>query len=162
MNKAMARTALATEEQQILERFLDALWMERGLSQNTLSAYGNDLRGLSLWLTERQRGLISARQDDLGEYLAARYRDGAKSRSAARLLSSMRRFYRYLVREGRLQEDPSALLEAPKIGRPLPKSLSEEEVERLLQAPNIETALGLRDRTMLELLMRPACVCRNW
>lgn len=152
MSNATVRTPLPAAEQQALDAFLDGLWMERGLSRNTLAAYGTDLRGLSLWLGERERGLLTAAQDDLGEYLAARYRAGAKSRSAARLLSSMRRFYRYMVREGRLQKDPSALLEAPKIGRPLPKSFSEEEVERLLQAPDTDTALGMRDRTMLELL----------
>lgn len=138
---------------QEMERFLDALWMEGGLSENTLAAYRNDLRGLALWLTAQgAAGLVAATREQLMDYLAHRYQTGAKARSAARLLSSLRRFYRHLVRENRLQADPSARIDAPRLGRPLPKSLSEAQVEALLAAPDLEQPLGVRDRAMLEVL----------
>ena len=137
---------------QDIERFLDALWMERGLSENTLAAYRNDLSGMARWLTGRQRSLSAARRQDLLDYLAERVAAGARPRTTARLLSSLRRFYRYLVREGRLADDPSARIDTPRIGRPLPDSLSEAEVELLLDAPDAGDPLGLRDRAMLELL----------
>lgn len=136
----------------MIEQFTDALWMERGLSRNTLSAYQNDLSGLAVWLLEQNKALQTAQRQDLLAYLSARVSDGAKPRTTARLLSSMRRFYRYLIREGRLQEDPSVRIDAPRIGRPLPDSLSETEVEALLDSPDERDTLGLRDRAMLELL----------
>jgi integrase/recombinase XerD len=135
-----------------IETFLDALWLERGLSENTLAAYRHDLAGLAAWLRSRNRSLTGARREDLLDYLSARFAEGAKPRTTARLLSSMRRFYRHHVREGRLQEDPSARIDTPRIGRPLPDSLSEDEVEALLSAPDVTDVLGLRDRAMLELL----------
>jgi len=128
------------------------MWMERGLSENTLAAYRHDLGGLAAWLQSRDRSLTGARREDLLDYLSARVVDGAKPRTTARLLSSMRRFYRHHVREGRLQDDPSARIDTPRIGRPLPDSLSENEVEVLLSAPDVDDVLGLRDRAMLELL----------
>ncbi|NNG12900.1 MAG: site-specific tyrosine recombinase XerD [Halobacteria archaeon] len=137
---------------QDIERFLDTLWMERGLSENTLAAYRNDLNGFARWLTGRNRVLSAARRQDLLDYLAERVAAGARPRTTARLLSSLRRFYRYLVREGRLKDDPSARIDTPRIGRPLPDSLSETEVELLLDAPDTGEPLGLRDRAMLELL----------
>jgi len=140
------------DAQREIETFLDMLWMERGLSENTLAAYRHDLGGLTAWLRSRDRSLIGARREDLLDYLSARVADGAKPRTTARLLSSMRRFYRHHVREGRLQEDPSARIDTPRIGRPLPDSLSEGEVEALLSAPDVNDVLGLRDRAMLELL----------
>jgi integrase/recombinase XerD len=135
-----------------IEGFLDAMWMERGLSENTLAAYRHDLGGLAAWLQSRDRSLIMARREDLLDYLSARVAAGAKPRTTARLLSSMRRFYRHQVREGRLQDDPSARIDTPRIGRPLPDSLSENEVEVLLSTPDVDDVLGLRDRAMLELL----------
>jgi len=140
-----------TETQEI-ERFTDALWMEHGLSKNTLAAYRNDLAGLAVWLAARGRELRSARRQDLLGYLSERVTDGARPRTTARLVSSMRRYYRFLIREGSLQEDPSVRIETPRIGRPLPDTLSESEVERLLDAPEDADPLGLRDRAMLELL----------
>ena len=113
----------------LVERFLDALWLERGLSENTLAAYRSDLLGLALWLQKQEADLLSAGRADLLGYLQQRVEQGAKPRSSARLLSSIRRFYRYLVRERQLSEDPSARIDAPKLGRSLPKSLTEEEVE---------------------------------
>ncbi|MCW8841218.1 MAG: site-specific tyrosine recombinase XerD [Gammaproteobacteria bacterium] len=140
------------KDEALVERFLDALWLERGLSENTLSAYRSDLQALSLWLQEKGLDLHAAARHDLLYYLQQRVEQGASPRSSARLLSSLRRFYRYLVRERLLEEDPSARIEAPKLGRSLPKSLTEEEVERLLAAPLTAEALGLRDRAMLEVL----------
>ena len=136
----------------LIERFADALWMENGLSENTLAAYRRDLCGLAVWLGGRGVALGDAVTADLLSYLARQYRNGRALRSNARLLSSLRRFFRYLVREGCRTDDPTANIEAPKMDRPLPHSLSEAEVESLLQAPEIETTLGLRDRAMLELL----------
>ena len=140
------------EDERLIESFLDALWMERGLSENTLTAYRADLRGLAGWLAGRGSSLLAAGQAELQGYLAHRFELHSKARSTARLLSSLRRCYRWLVREGRVKGDPTALIDSPKIGRPLPKSLSEREVEALLEAPDEESDLGLRDRTMLELL----------
>lgn len=137
----------------LIDLFLDNLWVERGVSDHTLSAYGSDLRGLAEVLAvSGGRRLRDARREDLLAYLAKRVQGGARPRTTARLLSSLRRFYRYLLREGRIDEDPTALIEAPKLGRSLPKSLTEADVEALLAAPDIEAALGLRDRAMLELL----------
>ncbi len=142
----------AQADVEIIDRFSDALWMENGLSENTLAAYRRDLYGLAAWLGEQQLALAEAGAGDLQDFLAAKYRSGRALRSSARLLSSVRRFYRYLVREGRRQDDPTAKIESPKMDRPLPHSLSESEVEALLDAPDISEPLGLRDRAMLELL----------
>ncbi len=131
-----------------IEAFLDAIWMERGLSANTLAAYRADLSGFAAWLAAQGKTLICAGPEDLSAYMATR----KHVRSMARLLSCLRRFYQHLVREGRLDADPSARIDAPKLGRPLPKSLTETEVEALLDAPAVEDVLGLRDRAMLELL----------
>lgn len=144
--------AMSESDIALVERFLDALWLERGLSENTLAAYRSDLLGLSVWLQGREVDLLGAGRADLLGYLQQRVEQGAKPRSSARLLSSMRRFYRYLVRERQLSEDPSARIDAPKLGRSLPKSLTEEEVEALLAAPDTASMLGMRDRAMLEVL----------
>jgi len=143
---------LPEDERRLLETFLDALWMERGLSANTLAAYRADLGALGLWLAARDSRLAGAGRADLMAFLAERMSGGARPRSTARLLSSLRRFYRYLAREGRISEDPTLRIEAPRTGRPLPNTLTEEEVEALLAAPPLDTMLGLRDRTMLEVL----------
>jgi integrase/recombinase XerD len=126
--------------------------MERGLSRNTLGSYQSDLRGFALWLSARQTRLIGAERGQLLDYLAFRMRDGMRPRSSARLLTSLRRFYRWLVRENLVGEDPSALIDMPRLGRPLPKTLSEAQVEAILRAPDVRDPLGLRDRAMLELL----------
>jgi integrase/recombinase XerD len=126
--------------------------MERGLSDNTLAAYRNDLAGLAAWLLQNGRTLCTAQRTDLLDYLSYRVIAGARPRTTARLLSSMRRFYRHLVREGLIAADPSMRIDTPRIGRPLPDSLTEQEVDVLLQAPDTDDALGLRDRAMLELL----------
>jgi integrase/recombinase XerD len=133
-------------------RFLDAVWMERGLSSNTLAAYRADLTALSRWLADRGVQMLRTTRGDLLGFIAWRVEAGARPRSTARQLSSFRRFFRYLVREGVIRDDPTAQIEMPKIGRSLPKSLSEEEVEALLSAPLVSDPLGHRDRTMLEVL----------
>jgi integrase/recombinase XerD len=133
-------------------RFLDAVWLERGLSANTLAAYRADLTALARWLAERKVPIERTSRADLQDFIAWRVREGARPRSTARQLSSFRRFFRYLLREGGIQEDPTAQIAMPKIGRSLPKSLTEEEVEALLGAPVVTDPLGNRDRTMLEVL----------
>jgi integrase/recombinase XerD len=136
----------------LIERFIDALWMEAGLSENTLTAYRSDLSAYARWLACRNARLDDAGRGDLLSYLAECVGRGARPRTTARLLSSLRRFYRYLVREGVIQTDPSAEVDAPKLGRSLPKSLTEAQVEKLLQIPDTKKTLGLRDRAMLETL----------
>jgi len=137
---------------QIVEQFIDAVWMESGLSENTLAAYHNDLKHFTGWLNRQSLSLLSVQQYHLGEYLAWRHQQGVSARSDARLLSTLRRFYRYQLREHRMQHDPTAQLESPKLGRQLPATLTEDDVNRLLAAPNTETIIGMRDRCMLEIL----------
>jgi integrase/recombinase XerD len=144
------RRALRDTDVRLIERFIDALAMEAGLSRNTLDAYRSDLESLAVSLG--RRALASAERGDLEAHLARLMSGGRSARSRARAVSSLRRFYRYLVREGVRDADPTALLESPKIGRPLPKSLSEADVEQLIAAPDVATARGLRDRAMLETL----------
>jgi integrase/recombinase XerD len=135
-----------------IDRFLDAVWMERGLSPNTLSAYRADLTALDRWLQGRGCSSLAAKRADVLAFIAHRVEGGARPRSTARQLSSFRRYYRYLIREGTIKEDPTAQIAMPKIGRSLPKSLTEEEVEALLAAPTLDDPLGNRDRSMLEVL----------
>jgi len=135
---------------ELIDQFLDAVWAEEGLSDNTLSAYRSDLRIFALWLKDKP--LLEVTSSDLSQFLASRYKDGISSRSAARILSSLRRFYGYYVRETRISVDPTALIQSPHIGQPLPMSLSEHDVELLLNAPEISNPHGLRDKTMLEML----------
>lgn len=148
----MRMDAVEQPDLPVVEHFLDALWMENGLSQNTLVAYRRDLQGLADWLRARSQHLEEADQADLLGYIAERHRQGQKARSSARLLSSMRRFYRYLIREGHCAVDPTAKIESPKTGRSLPAVLSEADVEALLAAPDPGDPVGLRDRAMMELL----------
>ncbi|MGD8558129.1 MAG: site-specific tyrosine recombinase XerD [Gammaproteobacteria bacterium] len=151
--KDTAENTIFPASQQQLEAFLDAIWMERGLSENTLNAYRTDLQGLARWLGQNHKQeLLYASRSQLLDYLSYRVNQGTKSRSAARLLSSVKRFYQYCVREQLIEQDPSDRIDAPKLGRTLPKSLSESEVEALLDAPDLKEPLGVRDRTMLELL----------
>jgi integrase/recombinase XerD len=136
----------------VVDRFADAMWMESGLSENTLAAYRRDLSRLAVWLQRQGASLVTAQQADLLGFLSAQYREGRALRSSARLLSSMRRFYRFLVREGQRRDDPTAAIQSPKMDRPLPHTLSEDDVAALLEAPDTSQAVGLRDRAMLELL----------
>ena len=131
------------------EQFLDAVWLESGLSENTLNAYRTDLAAFEGWLGNKKLPLDAVTRAELLGYLAANVRRGLSPRSSARRLSTLRRFYRYLLREGLIGEDPTADVRSPSLGRPLPKSITEASVEKLLAAPP-ETTLGVRDRAMLE------------
>ena len=149
---ASSETHAADTADATVSKFLDAVWMERGLSANTLAAYRADLTALARWLAERGTPIIKTTRADLLGFIAFRVEAGARPRSTARQLSSFRRFFRYFMREGVIRDDPTAQIAMPKIGRSLPKSLTEEEVESLLGAPVIADPLGHRDRTMLEVL----------
>lgn len=140
------------EHQQIIDEFLDSLWLESGVSKNTLASYRFDLKALADYAEKKKINLIGVKLELLKDYLAHRYHQGLSARSTSRALASIRRFYRWLLSLHRIQKDPSVSLENPKAARPLPASLSEEDVSKLLEAPNIETDLGLRDRAMLEVL----------
>ena len=135
-----------------IDRFLDQLWMERGLSDHTLSAYRRDLRKFSGWLEQSEIGMRAAGRADIQNFLVHESKRGLKPRSLARLLSSIRAYYSSLLLDGILSKDPAAEVDSPKLGQSLPASLSEEQVVALLAAPDIESAKGLRDRAMLELL----------
>ncbi|MDE0976411.1 MAG: site-specific tyrosine recombinase XerD [Arenicellales bacterium] len=135
---------------QLLDQFLDGIWLESGLSANTLAAYRTDLLAFQIWLAKKGLTLEQVTRADLLAYLAANVRAGLSPRSSARHLSTLRRFYRYLLIQGRTQADPTADVRSPVIGRPLPKNISEQGVEKLLSTPPRDTALGSRDRAMLE------------
>lgn len=133
-----------------IDSFCDALWSQDGLADRSLAAYRSDLNGFARFLAARQANLPDAQASDLAAFLASKAQ--AKARSVARLHSSLRRYYRWLLRSGQRQDDPSAQLPRPRVGRSLPVVLSEAEVDALLQAPAVGTARGLRDRAMLELM----------
>ena len=139
-----------TESEKQIDLFLDSLWVESGLSENTLAAYGSDLKIFVKWL--KKKTVLEVIETDIALFMESRYKLGLGSRSSARFLSSLRRFYGYLYREGILTSDPTELIEAPHIGRILPESLSEKDIDLLLEAPEITEALGFRDKAMLELL----------
>ena len=141
---------MGSPDTQLLDQFLDGIWLESGLSANTLAAYRTDLLTFQIWLEKKGLALDEATRADLLAYLAANVRSGLSPRSSARHLSTLRRFYRYLLIQGRTQADPTADVRSPVIGRPLPKNISEQGVEKLLSTPPRDTALGSRDRAMLE------------
>lgn len=136
----------------LIERYLDTQWLEKGLSRNSLASYRLDLAAFAGWLAGRGSSLLRVDEVTLREYLAHRFHQRANSRSVARALSCLRGFYGYWLREKRVATNPTALIQSPKIGRLLPKSLTEMDVERLLAAPDLNMPLGVRDRAMLELL----------
>lgn len=151
----MKKDKLAEDNAILLDEFTDALWLEDGLSRNTISSYRTDLLKLGKWLVERcyaQGKFTNVTQADLLTFLSSGIVQGTKASTASRALSCMRRFYRYLLRQGKIKLDPTLNIDSPKIPRYLPATLSEAEVEMLLAAPDIQRPLGLRDRTMLELL----------
>lgn len=142
---------------EIIEQFIDVVWMERGLSKNTLSAYRTDLENFVTWLKKTSGEnlsdlMIEANRDVIQKYFSELESREISPRSRARLLSSLRLFYAYLLREKIIEVDPVALIDAPKLGRSLPKILSEKDVESLLMAPDTATLLGLRDRSLFEVL----------
>jgi integrase/recombinase XerD len=153
MKAALSTEAFSTADRDLVQKFMNALWIEEGLSENTQKAYGSDLALFAHWLGEKQQSnLLLATAIEVEEYLAHKYRQQASERSSARLLSSLRKFFLYCVREGFLLEDPTATIESPRIGRLLPRTLTEADVEALLDAPDTEDLLGCRDRVMLEVL----------
>ncbi len=133
----------------LIQQFTEALWLEEGLSSHTLKAYGSDLKKFSRWL---KKPLILAEATHISFYLAHLNQRGSSARSSARTLSSLRKFYAYLMRQQLIGTDPCTGIESPYLGRPLPDSLSEADVETLLNAPDTGQPLGLRDRCMLEVL----------
>lgn len=139
--------------QQALDSFCDLLWLEDGLSPNTLQSYRRDLTQFSAWLEAlRSTLLLDASQADIEAYLQYRFSRKTSPRSTARLLSALKRFYRLALRDGRIALDPTLKIDTPKLPRSLPKSLSEADVDRLLNAPDTAEPLGLRDKAMLEML----------
>ncbi len=137
----------------LIDEFCDALWLEDGLARNTLDSYRRDLSQFATWL-EAQHGkrLLEGKLVDIQAYLGHLFRKKTRASSAARLLSSLKRFYRFALRQGKITADPTLNIDAPKLPRALPKSLTESDVENLLAAPRVAEALGLRDRAMLETL----------
>ncbi|WP_048636215.1 site-specific tyrosine recombinase XerD [Brenneria goodwinii] len=140
------------QDQAFIEQFLDALWLERNLAENTLASYRLDLRSLAEWLAHHDGDLLRAQAVDLQSFLAERIEGGYKATSSARLLSAMRRLFQYLYREKIRSDDPSAILSSPKLPQRLPKDLSEAQVDALLNAPSVDQPLELRDKAMLEVL----------
>ena len=146
--------ALSEDGARLLDRFSDGLWLNDGLARNTLESYRRDLALFARWLEESPgRGLLDAEPADVQRYLAWQIESRkARPRTTGRLVSSLRRFFQFALREGLRRDDPTANLDAPKLPRSLPKSLSEAEVEALLAAPDVSTPQGMRDRAMLETL----------
>jgi len=134
----------------LIDNFIDNIWLEKGLSKNTLSAYNQDLLKFTLWL--KGSSLKNVDRIKLLDYLAYRFEQGYNSRSTARALSSLRSFYAFLVEKNFISENPTSKIDSPKLGSSLPKILSEEDVNKLINAPDIKSPIGLRDRAMLELL----------
>ncbi len=147
----MGEQTLAPDNGAELDMFIDHLWLEDGLSKNTLESYRLDLTSFALWLQTQHKHLLSVAQADIQQYLAVKFPQ-SKPRSISRLIASLRRFYRYCLRENKISIDPTLQIESPKLPRSLPKSLNEDEVIALLNAPNLDEPTGLRDRAMLELL----------
>ena len=135
-----------------LDAFLDFIRVEKGLASNSIASYGRDLRGFLEHLRQEEIPLRETTREDIRNFLAALYKRGLSARSVARHLVSLRNFFRFLVKEGHLEGDPTAEVDAPQIGHSLPKYLSAEEVEKLLAQPDASTPPGLRDKAMLELL----------
>lgn len=151
-NSSSGSPAVSEADARLIDQWLDAIWLEKGLSENSLSNYRRDLTRFARWLAGRSAALTGISRLDLFDYLAALHGDGLGARSVSRHLSALRGFCRWAVRERLLAEDPTQSVARPKMGRPLPKTLTEGDVEALLMAPDVDTALGLRDRTMLEVL----------
>ena len=146
------KEVVRTADTALLDTFIDHLWLEDGLSRNTLDSYRRDLQQFADWLKQKaDKNLAQVEQADIQQYLAVRF-PKSRPRSISRLVASLRRFYRYALRENRITVDPTLQIDSPKLPRSLPKSLTEEDVESLLAVPDINQPLGLRDRAMLEIL----------
>lgn len=132
--------------------FIDSLWLEKGLSENTLSAYRSDLQQFNSWLEKQKSSIRKASTENINQYLVHCHKKSYSARTSARILSVLKRFYRWGLRENLITNDPTLNISSPKLAKPLPISLSEEEVEKLLQAPNTDKPIGMRDRVLLELV----------
>ena len=141
-----------SQDHALIEKFLDALWLEKGLSENTLKSYRHDIDSFADWLIEYSLTFADVSRVDINHYLSYRLQKGLKARSTARSLSCLRGLYRYMLREKIIREDPTLRVENPKLGRSLPNILTELDVEKLLAGPDTSTPIGMRDRTMLEVL----------
>lgn len=148
---AAAEAALPSEDRAELDRFTDSLWLEHGLARNTLSGYRSDLALFAAWLVDRSVPLARAQASDLAAYLA-QFSLRAKPASQRRLLATWRRYYRHLLANREISEDPTLMLDPPMPSQRFPKTLSEAQVEALLAAPDVDTPQGLRDRCMLEVI----------
>ncbi|WP_416308656.1 site-specific tyrosine recombinase XerD [Neptunicella sp. SCSIO 80796] len=145
---------MAYEQQNLddIEPFLQSLWLEKGLSDNTLSAYGRDLKQFATFLASQEITLTNMTDSDINFYLAHRYDKGLSERSTSRFLSSLRGFIQFQLHNKLRMDDPMRMLQNPKIPQSLPKTLSESQVEGLLAAPQAEDPVQLRDKAMLEVL----------
>ena len=159
----MKVTASERDRAALIDAFCDQVWLQDGLAAASLASYRRDLTAWAEWLERRAgRGLLAAGRDDVEAFLAAQFRAKAKASSINRRLSSVRRFYRLHASQGSIAADPTLRVRAPKLPRRLPKNLSEEQVEALLDAPDTQTILGLRDRAMLETLYATGRGCPSW
>ncbi len=140
------------KESKMIDSFLDSLWLEQGLSKSTLDAYRSDLKLLKVWAKKRELKMDEISRPDLLEFIAFKAEQGSSARTSARMLSSLRRFYTYLMQQEIISTNPTDKISMPKIGRSLPVLLTENEVLKLIKAPNTKKPLGFRDRVMLELL----------
>ena len=143
---------MSDSDRQILDAFIDNIWIEKGLSQNTLDSYRSDLEQFSKWLEKNNLSYIKTSKKEILSYLSFLFQKGLGSKTVARKLSSLKSFFRYLVFKSIIQNDPSSEVETPKLLKSIPKSISEKEVEALLAAPDEKTDIGLRDKTMIETL----------
>ena len=140
------------KESKMIDSFLDSLWLEQGLSKSTLDAYRSDLKLLKVWAKNRELKMDEISRPDLLEFIAFKAEQGSSARTSARMHSSLRRFYTYLMQQEIISTNPTDKISMPKIGRSLPVLLTENEVLKLIKAPNTKKPLGFRDRVMLELL----------
>lgn len=146
---------ITEQNSDLLDEFCDALWLEDGLSRNTLESYRSDLQQFGHWLAKQKQSgnaLTDAVHSDLLGFIAYRFSLRVKASTTSRELSSLKRFYRFLLRQGKIQADPTLNIDTPKLPRNLPANLTEADVEALLAAPDVKLPLGLRDRAMLEVL----------
>ena len=143
---------MSDSDRQILDAFIDNIWIEKGLSQNTLDSYRSDLEQFSSWLEKNNLSYIKTSKKEILSYLSFLFQKGLGSKTVARKLSSLKSFFRYLVFKSIIPNDPSSEVETPKLLKSIPKSISEKEVEALLSAPDEKTDIGLRDKTMIETL----------
>lgn len=139
-------------DDELIERYLTQMWVEKGLSQNSLDSYRSDLLSFARWLGGKSSSLLEVEPDLILEHLAERIKQGKSARSTSRFLSCLRGAYGYWSREQRIAKNPMLGIQNPKLGRPLPKSLSEADVDALLESPDLQDTLGMRDKAMLEVL----------